>query len=119
MQSRYFMETLNEVRFSEDPTSGPFPNTGVYFVEVSTALLHRVRLASVWLRIEQDVRLGGGDMSHLKRTNGNDDPVFASSAGLFGQPNSGHYAAASMTDSRCSRRTWPHCWPLEPRASGR
>jgi hypothetical protein len=83
VQSRYFMETLNEVRFSEDPTSGPFPNTGVYFVEVSTALLHRVRLASVWLRIEQDVRLGGGDMSHLKRTNGNDDPVFASSAGLY------------------------------------
>lgn len=83
VQARYFMETLNEVRFSEDPASGPFPNTGVYLVEASTALLHRVKLASVWLRIEQDARLGGGDMSHIKGANANDDPVFASSAGLY------------------------------------
>jgi hypothetical protein len=40
-------------------------------------------MASVWLRIEQDVRLGGGDASHIKALSTNDEQAFESSSGLY------------------------------------
>lgn len=82
-QSEYFVEFLNSVRFSEDPDHGPFPNTGVHVVEVDPALLHRLKIASVWLRIEQDARLGTGDASHIKRLAADAGQAFESSAGLY------------------------------------
>lgn len=83
VQSRDFVDYLDPVRSTEDPETGPFPNTGVHLIEVSPALVHRLKIPSVWLRIEQDARLGGGDVSHIKASNANDEHIFASSAGLY------------------------------------
>lgn len=82
-QSKYFVETLNAVRFSEDPSRGPFGNTWVHLVETNPALLHRLKLASVWVRIEQDPLLGGGDPSHLHQVGRREGGIFSSSAGLY------------------------------------
>jgi hypothetical protein len=83
VQARYFVEFLNSVRFTEDPERGPFPNAGVHVVEVNPALIHRLKIASVWLRIEQDVRLGSGDAAHIKALSTNDEQAFESSSGLY------------------------------------
>lgn len=82
-QSRQFVDFLRSVRFTGDLGSGPFTNAGVHLIEVNRALVHRLKIASVWLRIEQDARLGGGDVSHIKALNADDDNVFASSSGLY------------------------------------
>jgi hypothetical protein len=83
LQARYFMEHLNSVRFTEDPEDGPFSNTGVHVIETNPALVHRLKMASVWLRIEHDARLGGGDTSHITALNASGENVFASSSGLY------------------------------------
>jgi hypothetical protein len=83
VQARYFVDFLNSVRFTEDPNCGPFPNTGLHVIEVNPALHHRLKIASVWLRIEQDLRLGGGDVSHLKGLSTKAGQAFNSSAGLY------------------------------------
>jgi len=83
VQARYFVEYLNSVRFTEDSNDGPFSNTGVHVIETNPALLHRLKMASVWLRMEYDARLGGGDASHIKALNDSGDNVFASSSGLY------------------------------------
>jgi hypothetical protein len=83
VQARYFVEFLNSVRFTEDPDTGPFLNTGVHVVEVNPVLVHRLKVASVWLRIEQDLRLGGGDASHLTTLSTKDEQAFESSSGLY------------------------------------
>ncbi|MCC6496997.1 MAG: hypothetical protein IT193_12165 [Propionibacteriaceae bacterium] len=82
-QARYFSEFLNSVRFSDDSDTGPFPNTGVHVLEVDHSLLRRLKIASVWLRLEQDARLGSGDASHVVAMNADHEDVFASSAGLY------------------------------------
>lgn len=83
LQVRYFLEHLRSVRFTEDPESGPFSNVDVHVIETEPALLHRLKMASVWLRIEHDARLGGGDASHIKALNASGENVFASSSGLY------------------------------------
>jgi hypothetical protein len=82
-QSKYFVETLNEIRFSEDPSRGPFGNTWVHLVETNPALLHRLKLASVSLRIEQDPTLGEGEATHLHKLGRREGGIFSSSAGLY------------------------------------
>jgi hypothetical protein len=74
---------LHSVRFTENPDKGPFPNTGVHVVEVNPVLVHRLKIASVWLRIEQDVRLGSGDASHTKALSTDEGQAFESSSGLY------------------------------------
>jgi hypothetical protein len=82
-QARYFVEHLNSVRFTDDAADGPFANTSVHVIETDPALVHRLKMASVWLRIEHDARLGGGDLSHIKALNSSGESVFASSSGLY------------------------------------
>lgn len=82
-QSRYFHENLKAMPFTEDPTDGPFRNSGVHVVEINPALRHRLKIASVWLRIEHDRKLSSGDVSHLKATVGQQEQAFRSSAGLY------------------------------------
>ncbi|TNC44675.1 hypothetical protein FHE65_07830 [Mumia zhuanghuii] len=82
-QARHFIDALNSVRFTEDPAAAPFPNAGLHVIEVDPALIHRLKLASIWLRIEQDVRLGGGDTSHLGELMSADEHIFDSSSGLY------------------------------------
>ena len=55
---------------------------GVHVVEVDPVLLHRLKIASVWLRLEQDERLSSGDLSHIKQVQ-NQEQAFGSSAGLY------------------------------------
>ncbi len=83
LQARYFVQHLNSVRFTEDPEEGPFANTGVHVIETDPALVHRLKMASVWLRIEHDARLGGGDASHITALNASGENVFASSSVLY------------------------------------
>lgn len=80
--ARDLVEHLNGVRFTEDPAEGPFANVGVHVVTTDPALVRRLRMASVWLRIEHDARLAGGDASHITALNARGDSVFASSFGL-------------------------------------
>ncbi|TQJ52235.1 hypothetical protein FBY26_3985 [Phycicoccus sp. SLBN-51] len=82
-QAQYFVETLNDVRFTEDSSRGPFGNTWVHLVETNPALLHRLKLASVFMRIEQDHRLGGGDPRHIDQLESRGGRIFSSSAGLY------------------------------------
>lgn len=82
-QSKYLVDSLNAITFNDDPSSGPFRNTWVHLVETNPALHHRLKLASVWARMGQDQRLGGGDPSHLKRLATQQDGIFSSSAGLY------------------------------------
>lgn len=81
-QAQYFAGFLNAARFNDDSETGPFPNVGVHLLEVDPSLLHRLKIASVFLRLEQDARLGGGDASHIKALNADNEHVFASAAGL-------------------------------------
>lgn len=82
-QSEYFLGTLNDIQFNEDPTRGPFRHTGLHLVQTSPALLHRLKLASVLLRIEQDPLLQRGDQEYVKRLGTNGGRLFLSSAGLY------------------------------------
>ncbi len=82
-QSEYLVDNLNAITFNDDPSTGPFRNTWVHLVETSPALHHRLKLASVWVRMGQDHRLGGGDPTHLQRLNTQQDGIFSSSAGLY------------------------------------
>lgn len=82
-QSEYFLETLNDIQLKEDPARGPFRHTGLDLVETNPALLHRLKLASVLLRIEQDPVLRSGDKEYLKRLGAKDGRLFCASAGLY------------------------------------
>lgn len=82
-QSEYFLDTLNDIQFKEDPTRGPFRHTGLHLVQTNPAVLHRLKLASVLLRIEQDPVLRSGDEAYLKRLSAKDGKLFSASAGLY------------------------------------
>lgn len=65
-----------------------FPSAGVYAIRRSDALLHRIKIVSVMLRIQHDPQLAAGDLSgvlgqHADSVRG----AFASAAGL----HSGYY----------------------------
>ena len=82
-QSDYFLQTLNDIQFNEDPTRGPFRHTGLHLVQTNPALLHRLKLASVLLRIEQDPALRSGDEQYLRKLGTKDGRLFSASAGLY------------------------------------
>jgi hypothetical protein len=81
-QTRYFHESLREVRLIEDPSTAPFNNSAAHVLEIDPILLHRLKIASIWLRIEQDVRLGSGDLAHINNI-AEQGLVFSSSMGLY------------------------------------
>jgi hypothetical protein len=82
VQVGYLHETLREIPVAEDPTSRPFENSSVHLLEVKPWLLHRLKIASVWLRLKQDVRMGRGDLSPVKEMS-RADSAFSSSVGLY------------------------------------
>lgn len=67
---------------STDSGSYPFHDAGLDVLEVDQALVHRLKLPSIWLRIEQDDRLGVGDVSHLQAET-QQGQAFQSSSGLY------------------------------------
>ena len=81
---RAYWQATRETNLQEDSTRRPFADAGVQLLEVSPALHHRLKLASIWLRMEHDPRLRDGDTSQLKsRAVGDDGRLFASSAALY------------------------------------
>jgi hypothetical protein len=81
-QARLFHHEMTGAHTSGKPGDHPFMHAGVQFAEVSSVLHHRLKLASVWLRIEHDPRLAAGDVTHLLDTQDR-ETSFASSQGLY------------------------------------
>lgn len=82
-QLRGFHEALVGVTLTEDPSVHPFENAGVSLIEVSSELHHRLKLASVWLRIRHDPLLASGHLGHLTDSGARrEEQLFAASAEL-------------------------------------
>ena len=81
-RARYLYDLLRQMPTAEGPNDRPFSNASVHVVEIDPALLHRLKIASVWLRIEQDLRLKQGDLSHLTGV-ADHEQAFGSSSGLY------------------------------------
>lgn len=77
-QARLLLEHLTDVPLAEDPTYRPFAHASVHVLEVDPVLLHRLKIASVMLRLEHDTRLGEGDLTHVTA-----EGAFGSSTGLY------------------------------------
>lgn len=81
-RAAYLLDLLRQMPLGGDASVHPFEGAGLHVIEVDPVLLHRLKLASIWLRIEQDERLGNGDLTHLKDVQTHDQ-AFGSSAGLY------------------------------------
>lgn len=73
-------EALRAVPFKEEPDARPFGDAGIHLVEREPALLHRIKIPSVFLRFEYDQRLATGEVPEMGR-DGN-DPGFAAAFDL-------------------------------------
>lgn len=80
--AEYVLKALHEMPQEGGSDSRPFAEAALDLVEIDPVLLHRLKLASIWLRIEQDERLGKGDLSHIKGAQ-QQGKAFGSSAGLY------------------------------------
>jgi hypothetical protein len=65
------------------PDHKVFPDAGVHVVRRAPELLHRIKLASVLLRVSSDERLRHGDLTTLHATAAAGETVFASAQGLY------------------------------------
>ena len=54
---------LSHIPLEKGDGERPFDEAGLDLVEIDSVPLHRLKLASIWLRIEQVERLGKGDLS--------------------------------------------------------
>lgn len=81
-RAAYLLDLLRQMPLEGDNGVHPFDGAGLDVIEVDPVLLHRLKLASIWLRIEQDERLGKGDLAHLKNVQ-TQEQAFGSSAGLY------------------------------------
>jgi hypothetical protein len=79
--TRNFVEKLHRISIEDDPENRVFKNAGVQLVQRSAHITWRIKLASVFLRIEQDPRLNVGDLTHIAGPFENQ--AFASSSGLY------------------------------------
>jgi hypothetical protein len=76
-------ENLLQVGLIGNPDEKVFPNAGVHIVQRDPALIHRLKVASVWLRIMSDDQLKLGDTSQIKTALAAGENAFASSEGLY------------------------------------
>lgn len=81
---RAYLQATRDTNIGGDPSQYPFADAGVQLLEVSPALHHRLKLASIWLRLENDPQFAAGDLSRLRsRSDGDYGRLFASSAALY------------------------------------
>lgn len=74
-------DDLRGIRLAE--TNEPaFPNASVHFMHRHPALMHRMRIPAVLMRVTHDERLQAADISHLTANNAAGELIFASSGGL-------------------------------------
>ena len=81
--SKSFLEDLGAQALSDDSTEHSFPHAGLHLVQSKPALLHRLKLASVLLRVEQDPRLQHEGAQSLRKLSSSEQGVFMSSAQLY------------------------------------
>lgn len=80
-RAAYLLKKIADTPLLEDPSVHPFSGAAVHVVEVDPALLNRLKIASIMLRLGQDPQLGSGDLSVLRDPH--TDGVFLSSEGLY------------------------------------
>ncbi len=73
---------LRETGMEGDPTDKVFRNAAVHLIQRAPAVHWRIKLSSVWLRIDYDPKLGGGDVEHL-HSQPSAGMAFASSQALY------------------------------------
>lgn len=76
-------ESLLQTRLTKDPNQKVFANCGVQVFQRDRALLHRLKMASVWLRLSADEHLALGDLTEARTRFAAGDSAFASSGGLY------------------------------------
>ena len=76
-------ENLVEVGLVSDLSEKVFANAGVHIFQREPALLHRIKMPSVWLRVSSDEKLGLGDLSQVQAAVAAGENAFASSRGLY------------------------------------
>lgn len=81
-RAEFLVNLLRDMPSAENAEVHPFEDAGLDIVEVGRTLVQRLKLPSIWLRIEQDPRLQGGDTSHLL-TVGESEHAFGASFGLY------------------------------------
>ena len=81
-QAQHVVDALRGMAEEGDDQAFPFSNAGLQILEVDRALVHRLKLASVWVRVRHDEKLGKGDLSHIRRTE-DQEQAFSSSSGLY------------------------------------
>ncbi len=73
-------DALREIPFKEEPHARPFGSAGIHLIERDPALLHRIKIPSVFLRFEYDQRIASGEIPEIG-SDGN-DPGFAAAFDL-------------------------------------
>ena len=76
-------ENLVQVGLTSDSNEKVFANAGAHVFQREPALIHRLKVASVWLRVSSDEALGLEDISQIQATLATGDNAFASSEGLY------------------------------------
>ena len=76
-------QNLLEVGLTGDPSEKVFANAGVHMFQRDAALIHRLKVPSVWMRVLSDERLGLGDISQIQAALSAGEGAFASSEGLY------------------------------------
>lgn len=79
--ARHIHEALTAIPMEGDDAQLPFRDAGVHVVAHDPALVHRIKFASVWLRLEYDHRLRSGNVDHIAEIEGG-APAFASASDL-------------------------------------
>lgn len=80
---RLIYKGLLETGLTEDQSEKVFANCGVHVLQREPALLHRLKTASVWLRLSADEHLALGDLNQVKTRVAAGEGAFASSEGLY------------------------------------
>jgi hypothetical protein len=80
--TRKVFEDLREIGMQDDSSDKVFASAGVQLIRRSEALLWRMKLASIFVQMQQDPRMQSGDLSHLKGQLGDGALAFQSSSGL-------------------------------------
>jgi hypothetical protein len=80
---RFVHDGLLDIGLAEDPSEKVFAHCGVHVLERNPAVLYRLRMASVWLRLTVDENLALEDPAQARARLNAGDAAFESSRGLY------------------------------------
>ena len=81
-QVKWVYESIRQITALKHPGKAVFPNAGVEVIIRNPALFHRVKIATLLLRLAQDAQLRSGDLRHTQQATARGEEVFASSSSL-------------------------------------